>query len=950
MAWNPQPEPLRQLLQCLKDSLSPTATARQSAELDLSQMLRRAAEAPDYTNYLAYLTVNSQQPSTLGLTPESYHVARSAAAVALRNVVRASFKQIPDANKTYLRSVILGGLHDQNVQVRNYTGNVITEVVRQGGIMQWPMLLSSLIALIDSKDKSVPQRAQEGAMSALLKICEDNKRALDREYSGERPLAFVFPKLLEFTRDTSPIVRATALSAIIVFLPEKSQVVLSHLDVLLQCLFALANDPSNDVRKYVCRCFIRLAEISPEKIMPYMEGLVAYIVAQQQNPDDQELALDAAEFWLCLGEDERLSRCLGPYLPTIVPVLLESMVYGEDDQFRLEGEQEDAEQEDKPEDIRPAFATAKGGRLTGTNGDSNENGANGAGSVAVPDDDDLSDGEIDEDDDDDDEDPEEQWNLRKCSAAALDTLASHFNQAVFEITLPYLKDNLSAPEWPRREAAVLAVGAIADGCMDIVQPHLPELTQYLLSLLKDSQAVVRSITCWAIGRYSAWPAHLDPEGQRQYFEPIMEALLTKMLDRNKRVQEAAASAFANLEEKAKSQLKPYSVVIVRQFVKCFGIYKDRNMYILYDCVQTLAEHVGPSLRDPELVNLLMPALLQRWARVADQSREMFPLLECLSYVALALGETFTPFAEPIFTRCISIIHQNLEDTFNAVNNPAFVEPDKDFLVTSLDLLSGIVQAMGVEKQTNNELVSKSQPNFFQLLAYCLKDTHNDVRQSAYALLGDCAIYVFPQLQQVLPTILDIVLDQLDVDSSSYDADTGFAVVNNACWSLGEIAVRQKQEMDPHVDRILNKLGAILFNQKIPESLNENAAIALGRLGIGCPEKLAPHLSVFALPWLQAMSRVQWTEEKANAFWGFNLTVLKNPPAMEKCLLDYFNETATISSTSLLSGDNNMSKVKTSFQQVIAQYRSMIPTFDQFLHQLPEDRYTQFAALELFLNN
>ncbi|QDS77675.1 hypothetical protein FKW77_003395 [Venturia effusa] len=946
MTWAPQPEPLQQLLQCLKDSLSPVASARQNAEL----MLRRAAEAPDYTNYLAYLTVNSQQPSTLGLTPESYHVARSAAAVALRNVIRASYKQIPDANKTYLRSVILGGLQDQNVQIRNYTGNVITEIVRQGGIMQWPLLLSNLIALVDSKDTSLPQRTREGAMSALLKMCEDNKRALDREYSGERPLAFVFPKLLEFTRDTSPIVRATALSAIIVFLPEKSPVVLSHLDGLLQCLFALANDPSNDVRKYVCRCFIRLAEISPEKITPYMEGLVAYIIAQQQNPDDPELALDAAEFWLCLGEDERLSRCLGPYLPTIVPVLLESMVYGEDDQFRLEGEQEDAEQEDKAEDIKPAFATAKGGRLTGTNGDSSENSTNSAGPSAAPEDDNLSDGEIEDDEDDDeDEDPEEQWNLRKCSAAALDTLASHFNQAVFEITLPYLKDNLSASEWPRREAAVLAVGAIADGCMDIVQPHLPELTRYLLALLQDSQAVVRSITCWAIGRYSAWPAHLDASEQRQYFEPIMEALLTKMLDRNKRVQEAAASAFANLEEKAKSQLKPYSVFIVRQFVKCFGIYKDRNMYILYDCVQTLAEHVGPSLRDPELVNLLMPALLQRWTRVADQSREMFPLLECLSYVALALGEAFTPFAEPIFTRCISIIHQNLQDTFNAVNNPAVVEPDKDFLVTSLDLLSGIVQAMGVEKQTNNELVSKSTPNFFQILAYCLKDAHNDVRQSAYALLGDCAIYVFPQLQQVLPTILDILLDQLDVDSSSYDADSGFPVVNNACWSLGEIAVRQKQEMGPYVDRILNKLGAILFNQKIPESLNENAAIALGRLGIGCPEKLAPHLSVFALPWLQAMSRVQWTEEKANAFWGFNLIVLKDLPAMEKCLLEYFNETATIPATSLLSGDNNMSKVKVSFQQVIAQYRSMIPTFDQFLRQLPEDRYKQFVEIEQFLN-
>ncbi|RDI79169.1 hypothetical protein Vi05172_g10860 [Venturia inaequalis] len=69
-------------------------------------------------------------------------------------------------------------------------------------------------------------------------------------------------------------------------------------------------------------------------------------------------------------------------------------------------------------------------------GDSNENGANGVGSVAVPDDDDLSDGEIDEDDDDDNEDPKEQWNLRKHSAAALDARAFQSSRFRNHVTIP----------------------------------------------------------------------------------------------------------------------------------------------------------------------------------------------------------------------------------------------------------------------------------------------------------------------------------------------------------------------------------------------------------------------------------------------------------------------------------------------------------------------------------
>jgi transportin-1 len=858
-------------------------------------MLKRASESEDYANYLTYLVITPQSPPSLNLTPEAYHMARSAGAVALRNLVRTSYKSVPDNGKTYIRSVVLQGLQDNNAQIRNYTGNVVTELLRQGGVMSWPSLLASLVALVENKTGDIPQRTQEGAMSALNKVCEDNKRALDRDYSGERPLAFLFPKLIDFTRHDSPIVRATALSAVNLFLPEKSQVVPLHYDALLQRLFELANDSSSEVRKYVCRSLTRFAEITPERIVPHMQGIVTFILTQQQVEDNADLALDAAEFWLCLGEDEKLCRVLEPYLQQIVPVLLESMVYGEDDQFRLEGEQEDADVEDKAEDIKPAFATSKDARATTDSGGNGSNGVNGSAAAnSGYDDDELSEGEIEEDDDEDGEDPAEAWNLRKCSAAALDVLASQFNLQVFELTLPYLKNNLSSGEWPRREAAVLAVGAIADGCMNVVQPYIPDLTSYLLTVLGDEQAVVRQIACWALGRYSGWSAHLDEEGQRQYFQPVMDALLTKMLDRNKRVQEAAASAFANLEEKAKSQLIPYAIVIVRQFVKCFAIYKDRNMYILYDCVQTLAEHIGQNLRKPELVNLLMPTLIQRWQRVNDQSREMFPLLECLSYVAIALGEDFTPFAQPIFTRCIQLIQSNLEETHQAANLPAYDQPDiKDFIVTSLDLLSGIVQAL--DPAATETLIASTQPNVFNMLTYCMRNKHNDVRQSSYALLGDCAIYCFPQMKPLLPAILDILLQQLNIQGLGTDP-AAHAVVNNACWSLGEVAKRQTEGMSDYLEKFLQKLGVILFDQQVPQSMNENAAIAIGRLSLHNSDKIALHLADLAPHWVRSMSHVMMTEEKSDAMWGFNLAILKNPAAMETALLDYLNVIAMTGSS------------------------------------------------------
>jgi hypothetical protein len=278
-----------------------------------------------------------------------------------------------------------------------------------------------------------------------------------------------------------------------------------------------------------------------------------------------------------------------------------------------------------------------------------------------------------------------------------------------------MTENLQHKDWPNREAAVLALGAIGPGCLEEIRPSLPNLVPYMTSLLNDQQPVVRQITCWALSRFAGWASQLDPAGKQQFFEPIMDGILQRMLDSNKKVQESAASAFATLEEAANTQLTPYCQVILQQFVKCFDRYKDKNMYILYDCVQTLAEHAGPTLAQPELVDLLMPALIGRWQKVQDQSREMFPLLECLAFVATALGTRFTPFARPFFMRCINMIHQNLEESVNAPSESWIDQPDKDFLVTSLDLLSSIIQAL--EEPHSAELVTTAQPNMFQLLAY-----------------------------------------------------------------------------------------------------------------------------------------------------------------------------------------------------------------------------------------
>lgn len=848
-------------------------------------MLTQAKSSPDINNYLAYIFASAATPPGIELSADDWHLVRSAAAVMLKNNVKNQQKQIPESSFAMIKWAVPLGIQDKNPMIRNYAGNIATEAIRRGGVWGWPELLPELLRLLGNESGQVPPEAQEGAMSAMAKICEDNSKALEREQRGERPINFLLPKFIEATKSPLPKVREQALLAINVFTPRKSQAMLNSIDNLLQHLFHLAEDSITGVRRQVCRAFVRLVETRPDKLLPYIGGLVDYIITQQKS-DDEELACEAAEFWLSVGEHENLWHALDPYVQKIVPVLLECMVYSPEDIAMLGGASDDEDEEDREEDIKPQFAKKN---LTRTvNGGERSEDASGNGNAfekLANMDDDLEEGELA--DEDGDENPDDRWTLRKCSAAALDVFATDFGGTVFTSILPYLQTNLRHVDWPYREAAVLALGAVAEGCLDVVTPHLPELVPYLISLLDDPEPVVRQITCWTLGRYSSWAASLQDQAQRNtYFLPLMEGILKKMLDKNKKVQEAGASAMANLEEKAGKQLEPFCGPIIAQYVQCFSKYKDRNRWILYDCVQTLAEHIGPVLARPDLCNQLMPALIDRWQKVPDQSRELFPLLECLSYVAMALGDTFSPYAEPIFNRCVNIIHQNLEQSMAANSNPNFDQPDKDFLVTSLDLLSAITQALENDKAA--KLVNSQGPSFFELLSFCLEDPSDEVQQSAYALLGDCAKYIFGELRAYLQTIIPILLKRLDLDNIlDEEIDSGFSVVNNACWSAGEIALQWKKELAPFVPELFQRCVEILNNPRVPKGVSENAAIALGRLGLDNYDILAPHLPTFAEEFLNSMDEVDPSEEKATAFKGFSQTVAQNPQAIESVLLHYF---------------------------------------------------------------
>ncbi|XP_048336150.2 transportin-1 [Ziziphus jujuba] len=836
--WQPKEEGFTEICRLLEQQISHSSSSADKSQI--WQQLQHYSQFPDFNNYLAFILARAEGKSV---------EVRQAAGLLLKNNLRTAYKSMDLVNQQYIKSELLPCLGAADRHIRSTVGTIISVIVQLGGIQGWPELLQALVSCLDSNDLN----HMEGAMDALSKICEDIPQVLDSDVAGlpERPINIFLPRFYKFFQSPHSSLRKLSLGSVNQFIMLMPNALFVSMDQYLQGLFVLANDPTSEVRKLVCGAFVQLIEVRPSFLQQHLRNVIEYILLVNKDADD-DVALEACEFWSAYCE-QLPPENLREFLPRLIPVLLSNMVYADDDESLLEAE-EDESVPDRDQDIKPRFHSS---RLHGSDGV-----------------------------EDDDDDIVNVWNLRKCSAAALDIISNVFGDEILPTLMPLVQAKLSATgdeAWKEREAAVLALGAIAEGCIHGLLPHLPEIVAFLIPLLDDKFPLIRSISCWTLSRFSKFIVQ-DAGHQKGYqqFDKILMGLLRRILDTNKRVQEAACSAFATLEEEAAEDLSPWLEVILQHLMCAFGKYQRRNLRLVYDAIGTLADAVGEKLNQPAYLDILMPPLVAKWQQLSNADKGLFPLLECFTSISQALGTGFSPFAEPVYQRCINIIQTQQLAKVDPVS--AGVQYDKEFTVCSLDLLSGLAEGLGSGIES---LVSKS--NLTDLLLQCCTDEASDVRQSGFALLGDlarvCPVHLGPRLSE----FLDIAARQL----STPKLQETVSVANNACWAIGELAVKVRQEISPVVMTVISCLVPILQHAEgFNKSLTENSAITLGRLAWVCPELVSPHMEHFMQPWCSALSMIRDDIEKEDAFRGLCAMVRANPSGALSSIVFLFKAVAS----------------------------------------------------------
>mmetsp|Transcript_18470 Transcript_18470/g.36135 ORF Transcript_18470/g.36135 Transcript_18470/m.36135 type:complete len:916 (+) Transcript_18470:64-2811(+) len=841
--FQPQREWVDAIVNLYKMTLTPNISNEQNQAVFLE--LNKLQQHPEFDNYVAFI---------LSTCVEQHWQVRWQAGLALKNRIKSGYRNMSQEVQDYIKVQTMRTIGVEEAQLRHVCGSILTTIASNDLGTQptrlegWGELLQHLSKLLGSQNFN----EVEGALNTVAKICEDVPQQLDQDELG-RPLTYLIPQLISMFANKAENIRKQALGAVNQFLNtmyRPPQALITNMDNYMQALFAITDDSRAEIRKRVCQALILVLEVSPGYLVTNMENVIKFMLVAC-NDEDESVALAGCEFWGTYCEVARKQNSgvdlalLKKHLKHLLPLLLKGMVYSDQDLAGVD-DGDDAHVPDTASSVKPRFHNSK----HATYGDDSDDEWAG------------------------DDDGDAEWNLRKSSAHSLDVLATVFSTDLLGILFPLLNQKFVDQDWRVREAAILALGAIADGCYEGIEPHLKELVPFLVHLLDDAKPLVRKISCWTLSRFARWVVAFSPDDSL-FLGPVMVALLNRVLDKNKKVQEAACSAFATLEEEARERLIPHLKDVLSFLMRAFYMYQTKNLLILYDALGTLAEAVKGGLNNPELVEVLVPPLWNRWEEMNSDDRNLIPLLDCVTAVAGAIGMGFAPFVERVFVKCLQLIEKILVSQRQYLEAKKIQDidtlepPDKEFVVTALDLLSGVTESM------QDSIASLVKPNVLLLLLECIKDDDPEVRQSGFALLGDFAKHAMPCLQPHLGDFLPVTAENLNPWNQRE-----ISVCNNASWAIGEISVRMREQLAPFVQGILQKLIPIVKesnnNFRPTNALRENAAITLGRITLACPQVVAPFLEDFFAPWCRVLLVIGSPAEKLQAFESLFAVIAVNP--------------------------------------------------------------------------
>ncbi|KAK6137805.1 hypothetical protein DH2020_028453 [Rehmannia glutinosa] len=219
---------------------------------------------------------------------------------------------------------------------------------------------------------------------------------------------------------------------------------------------------------------------------------------------------------------------------------------------------------------------------------------------------------------------------------------------------------LSAAEWQKHHAALIALAQIAEGCSKVMIKNLEQVVNMVLNSFQHPHPRVRWAAINAIGQLST---DLGPDLQVQYHQRVLPALASAMDDfQNPRVQAHAASAVLNFSENCTPEiLTPYLDGIVHKLL----LLLQNSKQMVQEGALTALASVADSSQEhfQKYYGAVMPYLKTILVNATDKSNRMLraKAMECISLVGMAVGkDTFKEDAKQVMEVLMSLQGSQME--------------------------------------------------------------------------------------------------------------------------------------------------------------------------------------------------------------------------------------------------------------------------------------------------
>ncbi|KAJ9561307.1 hypothetical protein OSB04_006467 [Centaurea solstitialis] len=483
--------------------------------------------------------------------------------------------------------------------------------------------------------------------------------------------------------------------------------------------------------------------------------------------------------------------------------------------------------------------------------------------------------EVTNDDKDDDLSPD------RAAAEVIDTMSLKLSKHVFPPVFEFASES-SQNLYPKfREASVMALGVISEGCSELMKEKLEPILHITLGALRDPEQVVRGASSYALGQfveylqpeiishyervlprilrslqdetddvkeksYYALAAYCENMGEEvlRFIDPLMEKLLVALQNSSRLVQETCMSAIGSVASATKKAFVPY-VERVMESMKAFMVLKNkadiRSRARAIELVGIVAMVAGREKMEPVLPPFIEAAISGFWLEYSELREYTHGFF---SNVAEVLGDgmvRYLPRVVPLaFSSC------NLDDRAAVIIHDSYVDEDVGIAgvssddeaqdepsVRNLSIRTGVLDEKAVAIQALGLFALHTKSAYAPYLEESLKimvkhsiNFHEDIRLQAIIGLKHIltAANAFLQGRNDRASTMRKILDSvMAIYIKTMNKDEDKEVVAQACMSVaGIIKDFGYVAIDPYMPRLVESTLILLCQKSACQQLQSDS--------------------------------------------------------------------------------------------------------------------------------